>query len=115
MTEKTEASLSAQSPGFFLLLTARLYVVPRALEYLDFVAIRVLNEVEPGENLLAAFEFLHGRGIDAESGHPGMLIFQLCNCHGDVAVPVTVRIRRLAAFIPCQFNVEIVLLVAKID
>src|SRR5258708_30003013 len=92
-----------------------LYVMPRTLENFDFVAIGVLNEEEPGEHLFAAFEFLHGRGMDAELRHALMLIFKLWNGYSDVPIAVAMCVCRLAAFVPRQLNLEVVLFVAKID
>src|SRR5258706_2687135 len=94
---------------------AALDLVSRTLQDLNRAAVWVPDKEDPCEHFFCALEFLHERRIDAESGHPRVLAFQLWNCHGDMPVAVTVRVCRFATHVPRQFNFEIVLFVAKID
>lgn len=87
----------------------------RALQDLDFVAIRVLNEKKSREHFVASLEFLDRGRIDTESRHACVLVFKVWNCYRDVSITIPMRVSRLATFVPRELNFEVVLFVANID
>jgi hypothetical protein len=86
-----------------------------ALQDLDPVAVRVLDEEEARHQRALALEFLDVGRIEPLLLEAAVLGVQVADRKGDVAVAVAMLIRLLAALVDGELDLEVALGVAQID
>ena len=86
-----------------------------ALEDLDLVAVRVLDEKEAGHERAVPLELLDRVGAVAERGEAPVFPVQIVHADGQMAVAVAMGVGFGAPVVDGQFDLEIVFVVAQID
>ena len=80
-----------------------------ALQHLDLVAVRVLDEEEPRHQRAVAVELLDVGGFEPLLLEPPVLGVEVGDRERDVAVAVAVLIGLLAALVDRELDLEVVL------
>jgi hypothetical protein len=85
------------------------------LQDLDLVAVRILDEEEPGHQGAVAEELLDVERLQTLVLEAGMLGIEIVDREGDMAVAGAMLLRLSLALVPGQLDLEVILGIAQID
>jgi hypothetical protein len=97
------------------LIVIELFEPALTVQNLDFVAIRIFDEEEPGEQSAFSLELDDVPRVQPERGHSVMFSVQIGHRNREMSVTVTKGVRLGAALVDGQFDLEFLFLIGEVN